>query len=173
MKGTRALTTSAVLSALAYVLLLFGNATVMLEFCALALVSFLLLFLWLLTSRRYAILSYCVVSVLSLLFLPDKTTAILYCGFTGLYPLLKFALERLPRFFSWILKFLWANLAAACAYLLWKYVFLVPDLTDGWVLLLATAVLFHLTFFLYDRALSRFLRIYMERIEPRIARFLR
>ncbi len=173
MKQTKKLTTAAIFSALSVVLLFLGNATVLFEFTALALLSFLLLFLWLITSRRYAVLSYFTVSALLLFLLPDKTVAILYMIFTGLYPLLKFGLERLPRLFAWCLKFLWANAAVTLGYLLYRFVFLLPDLSEDPLLLSGFLLLFDLTFFLYDRALSRFLRIYMERIEPRLSRFLR
>ena len=172
MKNTSKLTLSAIMAALSVVLLLLGTVTVVLEFVMLAVSSFLVLFILMAADKRFAWLFYAAVSLLSLLLLPDKGTAFLYAAFCGIYPLFKFRLDKFAPLLQWSLKYLWINAAAAGLLLLWRFVFLVPDGDYALPILLFGFVLLNLTFYLYDKALRRFVRTYFDKIEPRL-RFLK
>ncbi len=170
---TKRLTLSALMAALSVVLLFLGNLSVILEFVMLAMASFLLVFVMLTAERGYAYLHFGVVTLLALLLLPDKSSVPLYFLLAGSYPLFKYKIDKLSRPIAYTVKLLWVNAATVAIYVLWRFVFLVPDLSSVWWVLLLTALLVNITFLLYDRALSRFVRFYFNKWESRMSRLLR
>ena len=173
MKNTKKLTLSAILAALSVVLLLVGTLLSVVDLCALLLSSFIVLFAMMAVSGAYPWLLYAVTGLLSLLFVPDKLIPLIYLAFAGLYPLLKFRLDRLPRVLSWIFKELWFNASLVGFTLLSLFV-----LTEGngelpLPLLIAGFVIMNVAFVLFDITLKRFVRLYFNRLEARVSRFLK
>ena len=64
------------------------------------------------SDKRWAFGVYFSTSVLSLILLTDKETALTYAIFFGYYPLIKSIIERLPRILSRVVKTLVFNAAA-------------------------------------------------------------
>ena len=129
-------------------------------------------------GRRAGWLFYTGISVLSLLLLPDKEPAILFCAFLGYYPLAKFSLEKLPRLLRLLLKILLFNAAVIAAYQLMLHLFGMAALqqefaamTGGW--LAALLVLANVTFWMYDLAVARVFALYIRVLRPRIQKALR
>ena len=172
MKGTKKLTVTALLSALATVLLTLGSLIEVVDLSAAAIVSCFVVFLRIELGGAYPYLFWLVTSIASVLIFPAGSAGLLFACL-GLYPLCKAILERLHPVLEWVLKLLFAGCVLTAFVLIAKFVLLLPDaVLTGWLLpvFLAAALL---AFVLYDIALSRLIVYYGFRIRPRISRFLK
>ena len=106
---------------------------------------------------------YVVSSVLVMLLLPDKSTALLFILFFGYYPIVKNLIEKLKsKIAQWILKLLVFNVALTVI-----LVFLKETLLGFRERLPGVPVLYLLgnaVFALYDYGYSNVLRLYIDRI---------
>lgn len=157
--------------ALSVVLLYLGRLVEIADLCALALSSFFVLFALMELKPPYPVLIYAATAILSTLF--ARETGLLYLTFAGVYPLLKFRIDKLPRVLAYILKFLYFNAVAIGYYALLRFVLTPYDLEMATPIMVAYFLLMNLTFFFYDLALRRFVRYYFVKIQPRIARLLK
>ncbi len=172
MKSTKRLTITAMLTALAVVLLTVGSLVEVLDLSMAAIVSCFVVFLRIELGGAYPYLFWGATSLITLLVMPSSSAGLLFT-LLGLYPLLKAHLERLPRFFEWACKLILCAAILTAYVLVAKFVFLLPDaILTGWLLpvFLACALF---AFALYDVALSRLIVYYSLRIRPRIVRFLK
>ena len=173
------LTVTALLAALGVMLLWVGSLFEIMDLTTVFVVSLLSLFVLLELGAGWAVLLWAVTSTLSLLLLHNKFCALEYALFGGVYPLVKYYAERLPRLFAWIVKIAGFNLLFGAVIGLMIRFFGVEDLTLPVVGRLGTGayialafVLGNLCFLIYDWLLTRFRPLYMERLHPRVSRFL-
>lgn len=153
-----------VLVALAVVFLTLGGMVPMATYACPMLASILLIPLRSELSKVQCVGWYVIVSVLAVLLCPDKETAFVFV-FLGWYPLVKPAVDRLPRLIGILFKLL-IFLAAAAA--LYAFLILVLQLevleeeakTLGLPLLIAMLALGCVTFLLFDVVLKRLDQIY-------------
>ncbi len=77
---------------------------------------------------KFAILSYSVISILSLLFSPDKEAAMIFVGVFGLYPLVKHICDKKIRlvFVNFLFKLLYLNITIVTSYLIIVFIFGIP-----------------------------------------------
>lgn len=166
IKGTRALTLSAVFSALGVVLLALGSLLQVLDLTMAVLASFLVILAVIELRGRYPYLIYAVTAVLGLLLCPVKTAPVVYLCFAGYYPIIKARLEaKLPRVLCWIIKIVIFNAGLALALFLSVKIFtvlVVPAVWYYFLLPLLTGV-----FILYDIALTRVITAYVLRWRQR------
>lgn len=170
LKGTRALTVSAILCALGVILLALGSLVQVLDITMAALASLLVIFAVIEIGGKYPVLIYAVTGLLSVLLVPYKTAPLLYLCFAGYYPLLKAVLEgRLPKLWAWVLKVLLFNAALVLTLVLAIKLFAeftVPAVWYYYLLPLCSVV-----FVVYDIALTRVITMYLLRWRQRF-RFL-
>ncbi len=129
-------------------------------------------------GRKYGLLTYAAVSLLSLLLVPTIEGKALYIAFFGYYPVLKAAVEnrRWRPVAEWGIKLLVFNAATVTAYLVMLTFFSLPadSFTIGgvslpWVfLLIGNGV-----FLLYDRCLTGLLTRYLISWQPKVKRLFR
>ena len=132
-----------VLSALSVVVLLVGNVLQIGTYAAPMLASFLLIPVLEDYGKKYALLLYAVVSLLSLFLVPDKELVLFYVLVLGYYPVLRVRLNNIRRgVLRWMAK--------------------------GTPMLLALLALGNLSFWLCDRALTAITPLYRHRIAPRL-----
>lgn len=110
---------------------------------------------------------YAAISVLSLLLLPNKFPAALFALFAGFYPILKEKLERKNTVIRWILKELIFNISLAIIVLLYFFLFFKGTIQVPWMIAVAI-VLAELVFILYDKAISKLIRIYVMEFRHRL-----
>ena len=128
-------------------------------------------------GAKWAWMIYGAVSVLALLFAPDKEAAILFVLFFGYYPVLKSHIERISqKIISWVIKFAVFNAAMIAGFLLAVFVLQIPEdsftifgIYLPWVFL----ILGNIVFFIYDVALSGLVATYVERIHHKVAKLLK
>lgn len=157
-ENTKKLAFTAVLSALAVVILYVGALLDVLDLSSAAFASLCVLWLLCEFGTRFALLGYAIVSALSLLLLPSKTGALLFAVFLGYYPVLKYWIERkIPRFFQWWLKLAALNAAVVGMLFLVRYVMVDPLWLE-----IATLVGCNISFVLLDILMDRLLRLYVR-----------
>ena len=106
----------------------------------------------------------CVVTGLLGFLLFPGTAAVGYAGFFGWYPIVKSLCERIKsRPVGWLLKYAAYSLAFLLYWLLARALFSGTALPWYGLFLLGAAV-----FFVYDRAYSRLIRFYIERLARHI-----
>ena len=110
---------------------------------------------------------YGAISVLSLLLLPNKFPAALFALFAGFYPILKEKLERKNTVIRWILKELIFNISLAIIVLLYFFLFFKGTIQVPWMIAVAI-ILAELVFILYDKAISKLIRIYVMEFRHRL-----
>lgn len=157
MNRTKALAFSAIVSALAVVLLYVGALFDVLDMSASAMASICVLWVMAELGTKWALAVYAATSALALVLLPVKLPAVLFVGLFGYYPLLKAFYERKLRgIFVLGAKFLTLN-AVVFVMLCVMRAFAVEVL---WFEILL-AVTLNFVFLVYDIALTRLLRAYL------------
>ena len=170
IKGTRALTVSAVLCALGVILLALGSLLQVLDLTMAALASILVIFAVIELGGKWPFLIYAVTALLAMLLVPYKTAALVYLCFTGYYPIVKaFAEGRLSKLWGWVLKLLCFNAALALMLFLAFKFFTAFEITGMWYYLALPAC--SVVFVVYDIALTRLIGVYVFKWRSRF-RFL-
>ena len=104
------------------------------------------------------------VSILAIIFIPDKFSALLYCALFGLYPMVKSLVERLRRSaLGYVLKLVFFNLAFSLVYIIMREAVLgsLPSaLNVGWLIYLIG----NFVFLIYDFGFSKLISFYIARI---------
>ena len=120
-----------VLSALSVVVLLVGNVLQIGTYAAPMLASFLLIPVLEDYGKKYALLLYAVVSLLSLFLVPDKELVLFYVLVLGYYPVLRVRLNNIRRgVLRWVAKFGCFNAAVVVMYALLIVVLAPPELVQ-------------------------------------------
>ncbi len=141
------------MSALSIVLMLLGAVLELGIYAAPMLAGLLLEPLGEKWGRRTQALVWIAVSILSLLLVPNVEESLLFLGLFGWYPVVRPALQRLPRLLRIAVKLLVFNAAMIAVEALVMLV-LVPQ-TIGTGLLLTLLFLGNLMFLLYDMVIPR------------------
>ena len=180
MKGRKswAMAYCGMAAALSVALMLLGAVIPVLMFIAPAVASFLIATVCMECGKTMAWTAYGAVSVLALLFVPDKEEALTFVFLLGYYPLVK------PRFERIRLPLLRgaAKLALCNGSILLLYglvLLLVPGgsisqdlMGTALAVSLTTLAMGNVAFLLYDRALHNLLQIYRILWQPRLHKML-
>lgn len=172
MRRTKKITLSAMLTALSTVLLWIGSLLQYLDLTVAVFAAFLVIFAHIEMRPPWSFMIWGGTSLLSLLLFPSAA-ALYYAVFCGIYAILKAYFERLLRPAEWIVKIGSFNLLFAAILLLARFVFLLPEWEGGLWLTVALFALGNVAFVCYDVALTLCIRIYSQRIRPRIKKYLK
>lgn len=160
-----------IIAALSLVLMLLSTVIPFLTYVLPAFAGAVLVLMVIEISKPWAFCTYIAVSLLSLLILSDKETAMMYVAFFGYYPILKNIFEKkLKRPIEIFCKFLTFNLAVIIAYVVMIYVFMIPiEGMDDFGKWTVPILLFmgNILLILYDIVLSRFIALYMVKLRKR------
>ena len=172
MKPVRALTLSAVLAALSVLLLFLGSLFDVTDLAAVIVASFFVALVVIECRGAWPWLLYIAVSVLSFLLFPGRFVSVEYALFGGIWPILKYWLERLPRLPSFLLKLLAGNALAFFAGWLGLKFFGLEVPSALW-LKIAAVLLWEAVFVLYDFLLTRLIVIWCVKYRSRFRRLFR
>lgn len=154
-----------VLVALSVIILYLGSAIEVLDLTMSAIVSLLIVIIVIEMGYSYAWLTFVCTSILSLIMLPQKTSAIFYVCFVGYYPILKSYIERIHSALArWAIKLVVGNLAIGFMFLVIRL--FVPDEFEN-ELLTFTYILGILAFVMFDIALSKLITLYFKMLRER------
>jgi len=165
-------------AALCVALMLLGAVIPIAMFIAPAVASFLIATVCMECGITMAWTAYAAVSLLGLLFVPDKEIALIFTVLLGYYPLVKPRFDRIrPRALQLVCKLLLCNAAVLAMYGL--LLVLVPAgsisqelRTTALAVSLATLVMGNVAFVLYDRALHNMLMMYRLVWRPKLHKTL-
>lgn len=158
-KKTRAIAFAGIISALCVVLLYLGSIIDVLDYSVSALCGILITLISVEFGNRIGVSVWIVSSVLSLLILPQKFSALLFVLFCGWYTFAKKLYERLPRFLSWILKFVTFNVVLSAIFFITLKVLMIKGV--GFITVVGVIVLSNLVFVIYDILLTRLTFLYI------------
>lgn len=165
-------------AALCVALMLLGAVIPIAMFIAPAVAGFLIATVCVECGRTMALTAYAAVSLLALLFVPDKEVALIFAFLLGYYPLAKPKFERIrPAVLRIVCKLLLCNGTVLAMYGL---VFLLVPAgsisqelrTTALAVSLATLVMGNVAFVLYDRALHNMLMMYRLVWRPKLHKTL-
>ena len=128
------------------------------------------------TDSRWALATYCAVSLLCLFITPNIEASLLFILFMGYYPILQFRLNQMKnKALKWALKLGVYNAAIVIYYNLFKFVFTSVDMLEdseffGKYALPALLLEAEIAFFLYDRFLTMLSQVYISWFRKRILR---
>lgn len=165
-------------AALCVALMLLGAVIPIAMFIAPALAGFLIATVCVECGRPMALTAYAAVSLLAILFVPDKEVALIFLFLLGYYPLAKPWFDRVrPAVLRWACKLLLCNGAIAAMYGL--LLLLIPAGSiarelrgTALAVTLATVAMGNVAFLLYDRALRNLLALYRLVWQPKLHRML-
>ena len=163
--------------AFSVVLMLLGAILPVAMFIAPALGGILIAVVQAESGARPAGTAYAAASVLGVLLVPDKETALFFVALLGYYPLVKPWFDRLrPAVLRVGAKLLLCNGAVAVLYGVLLLLFPVPESealeTAALVLGAVTLLIGNVAFLLLDRALANLMRVYKLLWQPRLHRML-
>ncbi|MBR6052238.1 MAG: hypothetical protein IKP55_00435 [Clostridia bacterium] len=172
MKPVRALTLSSVLAALSVLLLFLGSFFDVTDLAAVIVASFFVTLVMVECRGAWPWLLYISVSALSFLLLPGRFVSVEYALFGGIWPILKYWLEKLPRLPSFLLKLLVGNaLAFFAAWLGLKFFGL--EVPGALWLRIAAVVLWEAVLILYDFLITRLIVLWCVKYRARFRRLFR
>ncbi len=180
MKGRKswAMAYCGMAAALSVALMLLGAVIPVLMFIAPAVASLLIATVCMECGKTMAWTAYGAVSVLALLFVPDKEEALTFVFLLGYYPLVKPRFERIrPALLRGTAKLALCNGSILLLYGL--VLLLVPGgsisqdlMGTALAVSLTTLAMGNVAFLLYDRALHNLLQIYRILWQPRLHKML-
>ncbi len=174
MKSTKKLTLSSVLSALGVVLMALGSVIDLFDLSVCAVVSLIVVFVYIEIGVSYSLGVYLATSLLSLILLPSKVIFFEYFFVFGIYPLLKALIERLPRW-SWLpVKLIYIN-AVVWLLLLFSELFLGMPFIEGdtFIIKALVYILLNVTFVVYDCFITVMVRVYFDKFRKQFKKFLK
>lgn len=167
-KRTSVIAYCATLSALSTVLLGVGSLISVMDLTCAVLAAMSIVFVVCELGRLSALAVYAVVSLLALVLLPDRSSAIMFAGFFGYYPILKSIFEtKLKRRPICIAAKFLSFTAVLAAELYVTVKLFTPELPGSWYIP-TLALLAEVTFVIYDIALSRVIAYYFKSLRRRL-----
>lgn len=165
-------------AALCVALMLLGTIIPIAMFIAPAVAGFLIATVCVECGKKMAWTAYAAVSLLGLLFVPDKEIALIFAVLLGYYPLVKPWFDRFhPALLRAVSKLVLCNGSILLMYGL--ILLLIPAgeisqelRTAAFLLTAATLLMGNVAFLLYDRALRNMLALYRIRWQPKLHRML-
>lgn len=165
-------------SALCVALMLLGTIIPIAMFIAPAVAGFLIATVCVECGKKMAWTAYAAVSLLGLLFVPDKEIALIFAVLLGYYPLVKPWFDRIrPGLLGGVSKLVLCNGSILLMYGL--ILLLIPAgeisqelRTTAFLLTAATLLMGNVAFLLYDRALRNMLALYRIHWQPKLHRML-
>ena len=167
-----------IVAALCVALMLLGAVIPIAMFIAPAVAGFLIATVWVECGMQMALTAYAAVSLLALLFVPDKEVALIFTVLLGYYPLAKPKFERIrPALLRCVCKLLLCNGAVLAMY---GMIYLLVPMgsisqelrATATAAALATLAMGNVAFLLYDRALHNMLMMYRLVWQPKLHKTL-
>ncbi|MBQ7387457.1 MAG: hypothetical protein IJW03_04745 [Clostridia bacterium] len=174
MRQTKKITLCALLVALGSAIMILGAVIEVLDLVVCVFASLLVVFVYLEIGSPYTYLVWICTSLATALLYSGTVIWVEYLLVFGIYPMLKAFIERLPRPLWLILKIAFINAIVASLFFIVEGLFGVPFFEEELLIMkVVTWVLINVAFIVYDRFITVMVRVYMERIRPKISKLLK
>lgn len=165
------------ITALSVCLMMLTGVIPVLVYSTPIIVGLLLMLMVIEMGKRWAFAVYFAVSVLSMLFIAEKESAVIYIAFFGYYPILKPIIESIRnRMVEWILKFVIFNTSMVAAYFVLIKFFGI-DISSETVALEVTIVVLlvlgNVLFLIYDVVFTRLVTVYVNVWSKIVRKFIK
>lgn len=128
-------------------------------------------------GKGFSLYVYGATALISLFFVPEKETVMMYVLFFGYYPIVKPYIEKIRiKFIPSVIKFLFFNIAVLVIEIICVYVFGIPFFEDDVFsksMLIFFTIAMNLSFVMYEFLLKSFAVLYEKKIESRIKNALK
>lgn len=148
-------------AALSFVFLLLGNITSLFDMCGVVLCGLVTIILFCEVGIKYTISSCVVCLLLGFFIISDKALVFLYFGAGALYPIAKIYTRRKKKIIS-LLTRIAIGISTIVVYIVLLR-WLMPDEISGKLIIIG-ALVGVISFVLYDILISKFLMIYIYRL---------
>ncbi len=175
MKKVKKTAVCGMTAALSVVLMLLNNILPVLMYVLPILTGLLVMLVARLTDKKWALGVFFSTAVLSMLLVTEKDAPLTYTLFFGYYPLIKDAIEKLPKTVARAIKFLLFNAAAVGIGFLGVYVFGISgeEYNEfGKFTIPVLLVLANIVFLLYEMILKKY-RVLFDRVVERLEKILK
>lgn len=172
------ITLGGIVAAMSLIFMFFTGVVPIMAYTLPALAGAFLIVIVIELGKKWAILTYATVSILSFFLTPDKEAAMLFTMFLGYYPIIKSFLEKIKfRPLEYVSKIAIFNVSIILAYQIIIRIFSTPELLDEFkefgkysipIFLIAANV----AFILYDIALTGVISTYINTFRPKIMKRL-
>lgn len=174
MRQTKKITLSALLVALGAAVMIVGAIVEVLDLVICVFASLLVVFVYLEIGSPYTYLVWICTSLSTAILYPGSPIWIEYFLVFGIYPMLKAPIERLARPLWIPVKLLFINAIVAVLFFVVEGLFGFNVFGEELLVMkIITWALINVAFFVYDRFVTIMVRIYMERIRPKISKLLK
>ncbi len=176
MKNTSKTALGGMAVALGTVIMLLASAIPTLEYAIPALSGFMVLFIIIESGSGWGAGVYAATSLLGIFIVPNKEAVGMYIALFGLYPILKYYVDRLPKVPGYIIKTVYFFISTVAAYLIMIKVFgvaeeLLKELNKITVpILLAVGLV---AFLIYDYAMSMIAVKYKKKYHKYVMRMFK
>ena len=168
MRATKKITVSAMATALGSALMAIGAVWELVDMALAAFASLLIVFILIEVGSPYPWLVWITTSLITFVFFPASTVWLMYLVF-GVFPILKYYIEKMKRLFWFPAKLLYVNLCIIGLMYAMDLVFGLPLFeTELLILKIALYAVLNVAFFAYDRLLTLVIRIYNEKYRQRL-----
>ena len=182
LKKTSQTALCAIMAGLSVTLMLSTTIIPFMSYAIPALCGALMLVIVVECNKKWALLVYACVSILSLIIIPDKSAGFAYMLVFGYYPILKAFLEsKLPKWLSYFLKLLTFNVVLIASFYFVLHFFgidtegiewLEPYLTK-WFIIPVIIIFASIFLLMYDSVLSKLIIIYKMKLRKKIIKNLK
>lgn len=172
MKNTSKTALCAIITGLSVALMLSTAVIPFLSYAIPAICGVLIILIITECDKKWALLVYACVSILSLLIVPDKSAGLSYTCIFGYYPVIKAVLEnKLPDWLSWVTKLFITDIVLITGYYVSLHFFgidteglewITPYLTKWYIPVIIT-IFGCIFFWMYDSVLTRLTIIYKHK----------
>lgn len=157
---TKAISFSGIATALIVILLFLAGIIDVLDYTASAIAGIIVTFILVEFGTSSAVSVYLSSSVLALLIIPNKVSALLFIAFCGWYSFIKRYIEKLSRPFEIIAKLLIFNGILSIIIIITMFVFMFDGISL--ITLVVVFVTANVAFVLYDFLLTRLIWLYVN-----------
>lgn len=175
MKNTSKITFSAIMSALAVVIMLTSYFPY-LTYAIPAIAGLCVMVVLIETDYKWAVFTYISSAVLVFMF-AEMESKFLYLFLFGYYPILKSLIEKINKqIFEWILKIIIFNISILLVYGVFSKLFALSLDDFGALRQYGVAILLvlsNIVFIVYDIAVSRISMVYINMLHPKINRLFK
>lgn len=153
-------------TALIVILLFIAGVIDVLDYTVAAICSLVITFMIIEFGNAEAFGVYLASSVLSILIIPSKVSALLYIAFCGWYPFVKRYAEILPDKLTLIIKLIVFNGIVATIFFLGKKLFLIENIPSHLFFILIA--LSNFTFIIYDKLITKLIWLYANKYRSKL-----
>lgn len=164
VKSSKKIALSGMLSALNVLMMFVASVFQSMDLTAAAAASLTIVFAMVELGTKYALSIYAVSSIIAVLLLPNKSPAVIFAVFAGLYPIFKAYLQRIrSKWLCFFAKLAVFNLFFTAIIAAGMYLFMLDD--DFYAFKWAVYLLGNVAFVLFDIALDRLILLYIVRFK--------